>query len=402
MTDHIQPASGYEIKAQTAAANADGFDAVFAKAQVDALADRVDSLTHSVTQLHRRAETKARLDQRPLLAGTKQTAQKSEQSAAFTDRYLRKGLEMGLGGYQAKSLNITTPSDGGYFVPDELDQKIEKRLIDISPIRTLASIVNVSSAHYRKLVSTTGFASGWVSETAGRPQTTTPNFAEITPPSGELYANPAATQAMLDDAAFDVDAWLSQEIALEFSKQEGAAFINGDGVNKPKGFLTYPTATTADGVRAFGTLQYLATGVAGGFSASNPADKLIDLVHALRPAYRQGAAFVMNSATMARIRKLKDLEGNFLWRPSLVEGQPATLLGYPVIEAEDMPDVGTDSLSIAFGNFTHGYVIAERMGTRLLRDPFSNKPFVHFYATRRVGGAVINSEAIKLMKFGVS
>ena len=222
------------------------------------------------------------------------------------------------------------------------------------------------------------------------------------PPSGELYANPAASQAMLDDAQFDVEAWLAGEIAMEFARAEGAAFVSGTGTNQPKGFLTYTTTNEVDGVRAFGTLQYVASGAAGAFIASNPQDRLVDLVQALKSPYRQGAAWVMNSATLSVIRKFKTADGAFLWQPSLSAEQPATLLGYPVIEAADMPDIAANSLSIAFGNFQHGYVIAERSETSILRDPYSNKPFVHFYSVKRIGGAVANSEAIKLMKFAAS
>jgi HK97 family phage major capsid protein len=218
---------------------------------------------------------------------------------------------------------------------------------------------------------------------------------------GELYANPTASQAMLDDAQFDVEEWLAGEIAAEFAKAEGAAFVNGNGTNRPRGFLQAPVAATADATRAFGTLQYVASGAAGDFAA-NGADRLIDLVQTLRAPYRQGASFVMNAATAARIRKFKTSDGQFLWQPSLVTGTPATLLGYPVVEAEDMPDVAANSLSIAFGNFRAGYLIAERSETSILRDPYSNKPFVTFYATKRVGGCVANSEAIKLMRFSAS
>jgi HK97 family phage major capsid protein len=248
-------------------------------------------------------------------------------------------------------------------------------------------------------VTSGGTPSGWVSETTGRPETQTPVFNEVAPPFGELYANPAASQAMLDDAAFDVENWLAGEIATEFARAEGAALVAGSGVNRPRGFLASPTSAASDGARPFGTLQFVATGAAGAFPASNPQDRLIDLVQALRPPYRQGAVFVMNSATAARIRKFKTADGAFLWQPGLSAGQPDTLLGYPVVEAEDMPDIAADSLSIAFGNFRAGYLIAERAETQILRDPFTNKPFVHFYATKRVGGMVANSEAIKLLRF---
>lgn len=399
---------GYEIKGLT------DLDAVFEEERDNGagsgsagpaeVEEKMAALARTVAVLDKRVGELTSAARRPLMGETKagRTEDGDVRRAAFRDQYLRKGRETGLIGLEQKGLNISTESEGGYAVPEAIDRLIETRLKDISPIRAIANVVQVGTANYKKLVALTGTASGWVAETAARPETAAPTFAEISPPWGELYANPAATQTMLDDALFDVEQWLAGEIALEFAKQEGAAFISGDGVNRPKGFLAYPTATAGDASRPFGTLQYVASGAAGNFAASNPADKLVDLVHTLRPAYRQGAVWVMNSATLARIRKFKDGDGNFLWRPSLAEGQPGTLLGYAVVEAEDMPDVGADSLSIAFGNFAHGYVIAERTGTRILRDPYSNKPFVHFYATRRVGGAVVNSEAIKLMKFAAS
>jgi HK97 family phage major capsid protein len=350
----------------------------------------VAALREEVAGLKARLDAQALAGTRPALAGAKSAA------SPFAERYLRKGLEAGV---ELKALSGATDAAGGYAVPEELDQQIDKALTAISPIRTIANVVRVGSAGYRKLVTTGGTPSGWVAETAGRPETATPAFEEIAPPFGELYANPAASQAMLDDAAFDVEAWLASEIATEFARAEGAAFVSGNGTNRPKGFLAAPNSDEGDGERAFGTLQYLETGVAGGFPAESPQDKLIDLVQALRSPYRQGAVFVMNSATAARIRKFKTDDGAFLWQPGLVAGQPDTLLGYPVVEAEDMPDLAANSLSIAFGNFRAGYLVAERSETQILRDPFTNKPFVHFYATKRVGGQVMNAEAIKLLKF---
>jgi HK97 family phage major capsid protein len=341
------------------------------------------------------AQLKARLDAqgvtgRPVLAGGR------GEKSAFVEAYLRKGLEAGV---ELKALTAVSEAAGGYAVPEEIDAEIDRLLTSISPIRAIANVVKVGSAGYRKLVTAGGTPSGWVSEIAARPETDTPQFHEIAPPFGELYANPAASQAMLDDSAFDVEAWLASEIASEFARAEGAAFVSGSGLNRPRGFLTGATYADTDATRPFGSLQTLATGVNGGFPASNPQDKLIDLVQALRSPYRQGAVFVMNSATAARIRKFKTSDGAFLWQPGLVSGQPDTLLGYPVVEAEDMPDIAADSLSIAFGNFKAGYLIAERTETQILRDPFTHKPFVHFYATKRLGGQVSNSEAIKLLKF---
>jgi len=302
---------------------------------------------------------------------------------------------------EMKSFTGATGASGGYALPREIDEVIDRTLKAVSPIRSVANVVKVGTAGYRKLVTTGGAPSGWASETDARPETGTPTFIEIQPSMGELYANPSASQAMLDDAQFEVEAWLGEEIAMEFAAAEGAAFVNGSGASRPKGFLQYPTATTTDATRPFGTLQYIASGGAGDFVA-NPQDRLIDLVQALRTPYRQGAVFVMNSATLARIRKFKTTDGAFIWQPSLSAGQPATLLGYPVVEAEDMPDIAANALSIAFGNFKAGYLIAERSETSILRDPYSNKPYVNFYATKRIGGCVSNSEAIKLMKFAVS
>ncbi|RMF08915.1 MAG: phage major capsid protein, partial [Alphaproteobacteria bacterium] len=314
---------------------------------------------------------------------------------------VRKGIDRGLAELEEKALNIGTPAEGGYAVPEDLDRRIDSLLKDVSPIRAVANVVRIGSSSYRKLVSLSDAASGWVGETAARPETGAPTFAEVVPPLGEIYANPAATQAMLDDAFFDVESWLAEELSTEFGVQEGTAFVTGDGTAKPKGFLTYPTSAADDSTRAFGTLQHVATGVSGGFPATNPADILIDLVHALRPVYRHGAVFAMNTGTLSEIRKFKDADGNYLWRPGLADGAPATLMGYRVIEAQDMPEVAADSLSVAFGNFQRGYTITDRTGARLLRDPFSNKPFVHFYTTKRVGGGVVNSEAIKLLKFAL-
>ncbi len=351
--------------------------------------EEVTQLREEMAQLKARIDAQAVAGARPALSGAKAGA------SPFVENYLRKGLETGV---ELKALAGTSDSAGGYAVPEEIDAEIGRLLTSISPIRAIASVVRVGSSGYRKLVTAGGTPSGWVSETAARPETATPSFIEIVPPSGELYANPAASQAMLDDMVFDVEAWLASEIATEFARAEGSAFVSGNGINRPRGFLAAPVSTAADGSRAFGTLQYIVTGAAGGFGSSG-SDKLIDLVQALRPPYRQGAAFVMNSATASAIRKFRTADGAFLWQPGLAAGHPDTLLGYPVVEAEDMPDVAADSFSIAFGNFRVGYLIAERAETQILRDPFTNKPFVHFYATKRVGGQVANSEAIKLLKF---
>ncbi len=357
--------------------------------------DRADAdfaaLRSDVEEVKSRLDKVARAAARPAMAGAAPAGEAPEVKS-FVDGYLRLGRET-----EVKSVNGVSPADGGFAVPRQIDATIASRLARISPIRSIAQIVQTGTAGYRKLVATTGVASGWVSETAARPETATPQFAEIAPPTGNLYANPAASQAMLDDVGFDLEAWLANEIATEFARAEGAAFVKGTGTNQPEGFLGTAKATTDDSARAFGAVQYIGTGSATGLG--NALDtKLIDLIHALRSGHRQGAVFVMNSATLASVRKLKTADGAFVWQPGLAEGQPNRLFGYPVIEAEDMPDVAGGAFPIAFGNFTNGYLIAENGATRVLRDPFSNKPFVHFYANRRIGGKVLDSNAIKLLK----
>jgi HK97 family phage major capsid protein len=356
----------------------------------DAAEQALGALRSDVEEVKSRLERAARMGGRPALEGA--SAPAGIEVKSFVDGFLRQGREAEL-----KSMSGAVAADGGYAVPREIDAQIVSVLKKISPLRQVAQVVQVGTAGYRKLIMTSGSASGWVSETTARPETTSPKFAEIAPPFGELYANPSASQAMLDDAMFNVEEWLANEIAGEFARAEGAAFVGGSGTNQPKGFLGAPSSNATDASRAFGTLQFIASGNATGFDVA-PELKLIDLVHSLKAGHRQGAVFIMNSATLASVRKFKAADGSFLWTPGLLDGAPARLLGYPVIEAEDMPDIAAGNVPIAFGNFRNGYLIAERGTTRILRDPYTNKPFVNFYATKRVGGQVLDSEAIKLMK----
>ena len=368
---------------------ADSLEASFEALERDD--DGVQALRDELALLKKRIDDGVIAGQRPALDGVKSAA-----TSAFVEQYLRRGIESGL---EQKALGSSTDAIGGFTVPRQIDDEIQRTLVAISPIRAIANVVRVGTANYRKLVSTGGTPSGWVGYEGARPETTTETFSEIIPAAGDLYANPAVSQQMLDDAMFDVEAFLAQEIATEFARAEGAAFVKGTGVTQPLGFLSSPNAITLDGVRPIGTLQTIGTGVAGGFPAANPQDKLMDLVASLRQPYRQGAVFVMNSTTAMAIRKFKTTDGAYIWQPGLISGSPATLLGYPVVEAEDMPDVAAASLSLAFGNFKAGYTIAERNATTILRDPYTKKPYVLFYATKRVGGQVTNSESIKLLKF---
>ena len=361
-------------------------------ARQDAAEQALGALRSDVDEVKSRLEKVSRAAARPALGGA---VAPSIELKGFVDGYLRHGRETEL-----KSVTGTVLADGGFAVPREIDAMIAAQLKKISPIRAISQVVQTGTAGYRKLITTGSTASGWVSETAARPETATPKFAEIVPPMGELYANPSASQAMLDDTAFNLEEWLANEIAMEFARAEGAAFINGTGTNQPRGFLGAATSLVNDNTRPFGTLQFIASGNAAAFDTT-PELKLIDLVHSLKAGHRQGANFVMNSATLAQVRKFKAADGSFIWQPGILDGQPARLLGYPVIEAEDMPDIAAGVFPIAFGNFKAGYLIAERKATRILRDPFTNKPYVNFYATKRIGGQVLDSDAIKLLKISL-
>ena len=320
----------------------------------------------------------------------------AEHKAAFA-AYVRTGEAGGLKRLEAKALSAGSGPDGGYLAPSTVESEILRRLATVSPIRALATARTISSGTYKKAFSTTGPASGWVAETALRPQTATPTLAELSFPAMELYAMPAATQTLLDDAIVNIDQWIAEEVESAFAEQEGAAFVNGDGVDKPKGFLAYPTV--AESSWSWGNIGVLNTGVAGGFAASNPGDVLIDLVYALKAGYRQNGSFVMNRKTQAAVRKFKDANGNYLWQPPASAGAPATLLGFPLVEAEDMPNIASNAIAIAFGDFRRGYLVVDRAGVRILRDPYSAKPYVLFYTTKRVGGGVQDFAAIKGLKF---
>ncbi len=322
-----------------------------------------------------------------------------EHKAAF-DAYVRRGDEAGLRELEAKAMSAGVGADGGYLVPDETDTEIGRRVSVVSPMRALSTVRTVSTAVLKKPFATTGLATGWVAETAARPQTNAPQLAELSFPTMELYAMPAATQALLDDAAVDIEAWIAGEVDIVFAEQEGDAFIRGDGINKPKGFLSY--AAVADSAWTWGNIGYIATGAAGAWKSTGPADTLVDLIYALKAGHRQNGTFMLNRKVQADIRKFKDADGNYMWRPPASAGQAATLMGFPVAEAEEMPDVAAGSLSIAFGDFRSGYLVVDRAGVRILRDPYSAKPYVLFYTTKRVGGGVQNFEAIKLVKFAVS
>jgi HK97 family phage major capsid protein len=361
-----------------------------------------DVLTEEkLSRIDRRLDELTLKARRPALGGVEEKFDSStrEHKAAF-NTYVRFGEADGLKRLEAKALSAGSGPDGGYLVPVNAERDILRRMAAISPIRAIAATKVVSTNSYKKAFSATGPAVGWVAETAARPVTNSQTLADLTFPTFEIYAQPAATQMLLDDSAVDIEAWIADEVETVFAEQEGAAFVNGNGTTQPKGFLNYTKVANASW--SWGNLGYLATGVAGNFAASNASDVLVDLVHAVKAGYRQNGTFVMGRKTQSAVRKLKDTTGNYLWQPPATVGAQASLMNFPVVEAEDMPDIATDSFSLAFGDFRRGYLIVDRMGIRILRDPYSNKPYVQFYTTKRVGGGVQDFEAIKLLKFGVS
>ncbi len=320
-----------------------------------------------------------------------------EETKAAFDGYLKTGASFGL---ELKAGLSTASNSAGHVVPEQTERAIERRLMAGSPMREIATVRTVGAGVFMKPVSTAGVASGWVAETAARPETDPATLALLQFPSADLYANPAATQSLLDDALIDLDEWLAAEVEDAFAAQETQAFVTGDGVNKPKGFLSYPIVADASAV--WGQIGYVASGAAGAFAPTSPTDRLIDLVYAPKAQYRPNGRFVMNRKTVSAVRKFKDADGNYIWQPAQRPGETASLLGYRVTEIETMPDIAANSAAIAFGDFQRGYLIVDRAGVRVLRDPYSAKPYVLFYTTKRVGGGVQNFDAIKVMRFSAT
>ena len=297
---------------------------------------------------------------------------------------------------QASASTLSDP-DGGFTVPEEVDTAIDRVQGTMSAMRRLATVRAISTDTYKKLVNQGGATSGWVAEKGTRAETSTPTLKEIAINTKELYAMPAATQILLDDSRVDIGAWLAEEVGIEFNEEEGDAFISGNGVEKPKGIAAYSMIPNAN--YAWGKVGYIAGGHA---TLLNNADKLIDLQHALKTSYRNGAVWLMNDATCGVIRKFKDGEGNYLWRPGLVEDKPDTLLGKPVEYDDNLDDIGAGKYPIFYANFKRAYLIIDRLGTRVLRDPYTSKPYVLFYTTKRVGGGIVMYEAIKALKIAAS
>lgn len=315
--------------------------------------------------------------------------------------YMRRS-EQGLSAEDLKALSVGSDPAGGYLVRPDISGRIVQKIYESSPIRQLAFVQTIGTDALEGIIDNGEADAAWVGETGTRAETTTPTLGKWQIEANELYAYPKATMKLLEDASVDMEAWLASKVGDKFGRKEATAFISGTGINQPKGILSYTNVTTADATRAWGQLQYIATGVSGDFAASNKADKILDLIYSLKTAYRTGASFLMSRATAGAVRKIKDGQGNYLWQPSAQAGQPAQLFNFPVAEGEDMPAIAADSMSIVFGNFREAYTIVDRLGISVIRDNVTTPGFVKFATRRRVGGGMTNFEALKLLKFGTS
>lgn len=388
------PASVSPAPALDLATEMSGFLSDFSTFQAD-IKSRLSQQEDRMTQLDRKTLSRAR----PALSTSVEADVPHKK--AF-NAYLRSGDDDALRGLEmeGKALSSSVAADGGYLVDPQTSDMIRGVLKSTASLRAVANVVNVEATAFEVLVDHTEMGAGWATETDATVETDTPQIERISIPLHELSALPKASQRLLDDTAFDIDGWLATRIADKFATSEADAFINGDGVDKPTGFLTH--TVVANDAWSWGNLGYVPTGATGDFATGEAADAIVTLVYSLGAKYRANATFVMNSKTAGAVRKMKDADGRFLWSDGLAAGEPARLMGYAVLIAEDMPDIADDACAIAFGDFAAGYTIAERPDLRILRDPFSAKPHVLFYATKRVGGHVSDYCAIKLLRFSAS
>jgi len=370
------------------------------------VADKIDKINADITaQNNEKTRLEARLTslenalaRQEFKGGGAQTDKvKTEHKAAF-EKWFRKGGEGNMEAVKQlqmqAGLSTLSDPDGGYLVaPPEFDQAIDRVAGTISIMRRLATVRPIGTNEFKKLVNQGGATSGWVAEKETRSETDTPTLKEIAINTREVYAEPGCTQLALDDTTMDLASWLADEVTIEFSEEEGAAFVSGDGVAKPHGIAGYTFVANASYV--FGKVGYITSGHA---TLLNNADKLVDLQHSLKSVYRNGALWLMNDTTCGKIRLLKDGDGNYLWRPGLETGKSDTLLGKPCEYDDNLDDIGAGKYPLFFGNFKRAYLIIDRIGIRILRDPYTSKGNVLFYCTKRVGGGIVMFEALKALK----
>lgn len=375
-----------------------GFEDVITAEKVDRINADITELQSAVDEFNKKADRFA-LDG----AGDDHDPVKAEYNKFFSSWFRTGENESELKAKQGEIMaaaSVHKDADGGYLVPEEMASAIDRVLGTVSALRGLAQVITIGTDSYKKLVSQGGATSGWVGETASRTETNTPTLVEMAFPAMEVYANPAATQKVLDDSRVSIEQWLADEVSIQFAEAEGTAFVSGTGVDQPRGIVSYDTVANAS--YSWGNVGYIASGAASTLGTSNQLDKFLDLVHALKSGYRVNGRWLMNDSTINTVRQFKDGEGNYHWQPSVQAGQPPLFLGYPVSSDDNMQDVGADNYPVAFGDFRRAYLIVDRAGIRVLRDPYTNKPYVHFYTTKRVGGGIQNFEALKLLKVATS
>lgn len=362
-----------------------------------------DELTKISKEIKAKLEEIETLAARKVMGGEKGMTPEMTEYRSGLFGYIRTGEEKGLRDLEKKAMTSGTNPDGGYTVHAEYDQAIDRVARRTIAMRTIATVRTINSRSLKKLVTTSGASiGGWGNETTAPTETGVPALKELEFTPGTLWAEPRVTTELLEDSDQNIEAYLADEVGITFAEQENGVYVTGNGVNRPKGWQSETIVANAS--YAWGSIGYTASGHASAFATSNPTDAFIDLMHSLKPVYRTGAVFVMNDATLGTVRKFKDGQGNYILMPSkdVTGGFTEMLLGKPIVSDDDMPNTGSNAYPVGFGDFKRGYLIVDRLGTQVIRDALTAKPYVKFYHRRRVGGAVQNYEAIKVMKCATS
>lgn len=380
-------------------ANEDRLKSIEAKGYAPAdVVEKVDKINEDLTELGKQIADVAKKSNRPPAASGELSPEKAEHKSAFREQFLRKGNDIGLRDLEKKAFQRGSDVDGGYLIDEEMEASIDRVATTVSSMRALADVRTIGKASLQFRVKTSGLAARWVGEGEAGGESTNPKYAQLEIVAEEMEVEPWAYNSALDDADFDVATDLMDEAGIGFGEAEGAAFITGNGVKKPRGILAYDVVANAS--YAWGKVGYVVSGGAGGFAGTNPGDNVIDLVHSLKSAYRNGATMLMADTTLAALRKIKDGSGNFyLFNPDATGKFAGFVLGVPVEIDDNMPVIAANSYSIAFANFNRAYRIVDRKGIALIRDNLTAKGTTKFNFRRRVGGGIRNFEAIKLMKF---
>jgi HK97 family phage major capsid protein len=370
--------------------------------------EKIDGALNSAIEAKKSAEDAAAKAARFVVSGSSEGKKEDEHKSAFVN-YIRSPRDQkaiaALQDAERKAVYTTGSGGsaaGGYAVPEEISRAIITQLTNVSPMRQVASVVTASSPDYKVLVDTLGTGTAWAGENGARSESNTPSLGEVAPTFGTLYAYPKASEESLNDIFFDVAGWLTNSVSVAFAAAEGTAFTSGNGTNKPTGLMVATKSANDDATLAFGSHQFVLSGGASDFAASNPSDALITLIHKLKAGYRANARFMMNKGVLASVRKFKDAEGNYLWSPGLAAGMPSTLLGYAVVENEDMADVAANAFPIAFGDFRAGYTIVDLVGLRVTMDEVTSPGQVKWIFRKRVGGKVTDNQAVKVLKIAAA